>query len=227
MSGLRKIVLDTETTGLSVKDGHKIIEIGCTALEGRVKTGEVFHVYLNPKRASDKAAYAVHGIADEFLLDKPIFAEIARDFLNFIGNSDLVIHNATFYMRFLNHELSCVSLPTIPMTRAIDTLALARKKFPGAQASLDAPCKRFNISLQSRTKHGALIDSELLALVYIELTSNKQAQIALHNDQGNDYLNGRIRQLYPKRSFHLSREELEAHIEILKKIKNPLWQGGD
>lgn len=175
----------------------------------------------------DKAAYEVHGISDQFLEDKPIFADIARDFLDFIGTSSLVIHNAAFDMRFLNHELSCVNLPTIPMHRAIDTLMLARKKFPGAQASLDALCKRFNISLQSRTKHGALIDAELLALVYIELTSNKQAQISLHNGDSNDYLNGRVRQLYPKRSFHLSREEVQAHIDLLKKLKNPLWESGD
>jgi DNA polymerase III subunit epsilon len=221
---LRKIVLDTETTGLSVKDGHKIIEIGCTELVGRMRTGKTFHVYINPKRKIDKAAYEVHGISDQFVADKPLFVDIAQDFLKFIGNSNLIIHNAAFDMRFLNHELSCASLPLIPMHRAIDTLLLARKKFPGAQASLDALCRKFNISLQSRTKHGALIDSELLALVYLELVGNKQPQMSLYNAESAQYLNGVVKQLHPKRSFALSAEEIATHEEVLRKIKDPLWK---
>ncbi|WP_410541831.1 DNA polymerase III subunit epsilon [Wolbachia endosymbiont (group B) of Idaea biselata] len=164
--GLREIVLDTETTGLDV-NSHRIIEIGCVELINRIPTGKVFHRYINPERSIDKGAFKVHGISEEFLKDKPLFSEIASEFLNFISSDTLVIHNAVFDIKSLNMELGKLNAKLISSDRVLDTLPLVRKRF-GPPASLSALCERFGISLESRKLHGALIDAELLAKVYIE-----------------------------------------------------------
>ncbi len=176
---MREIVLDTETTGFDPKTGDRIVEIGAVELMGHVATGKTYHQYINPKRAMPEDARAVHGLGDEFLRDKPLFADIAQAFLDFIGDAPLVIHNAEFDMKFLNAELTWANLPKIPHDRALDTLAIARRKFPGAPASLDALCRRFGIDNSSRTLHGALLDSEILAEVYLELIGGRQPDFGL------------------------------------------------
>ncbi|PWK61583.1 DNA polymerase III subunit epsilon [Roseicyclus mahoneyensis] len=178
---MREIVLDTETTGLDPFDtpAHRIVEIGAVELWNQVPTGKTYHQYINPGRDMPPEAFAVHGIGEEFLADKPRFAEIAQAFVEFIGEATLVIHNASFDMRFLNAELEWVGFPTLPTDRAIDTLAIARRRFPGSPASLDALCRRFGIDNSNRTLHGALLDSEILAEVYLELTGGRQPDFAL------------------------------------------------
>lgn len=176
---MREIVLDTETTGLDPETGDRIVEIGAVELLNHVPTGRTFHQYINPQRAMPAEAFAVHGLGDDFLADKPVFAQIAEAFLTFIGDARLVIHNATFDMRFINAELGWLSLPPIPGDRAVDTLAIARRRFPGAPASLDALCRRFGIDNSSRTLHGALLDSEILAEVYLELIGGRQPDFGL------------------------------------------------
>ena len=176
---MREIVMDTETTGLDPADGHRIVEIGAVELNNLLPTGRVYHQYINPERPVPKEAENVHGLGDEFLRDKPIFARIAPDFLAFIGDARLVIHNAAFDMAMLNAELKRLERPTLPSSRAIDTLDIARRRFPGAQASLDALCRRFGIDNSGREKHGALLDSELLAEVYLELMGGRQQGLGL------------------------------------------------
>lgn len=178
---MREIVLDTETTGLDPYDtpAHRIVEIGAVELWNQVPTGNTYHQYINPERDMPPEAFAVHGISVEFLSDKPRFAEIAPAFLDFIGDAKLVIHNASFDMRFLNAELSWLGLPVLPDARAVDTLLIARRRFPGSPASLDALCRRFGIDNSNRTLHGALLDSEILAEVYLELTGGRQADFGL------------------------------------------------
>ena len=164
---MREIVLDTETTGLDPANGDRVVEIGCVETMHHIATGESFHVYINPERDMPQEAFNVHGLSEEFLSDKPVFAEIIGDFMAFIGDAPLVIHNAEFDMRFLNAEFKKLGRPLLPRERAIDTVAMARRKFPGAQANLDALCRRFEIDLSRRDKHGALLDAELLADVYL------------------------------------------------------------
>ena len=176
---MREIVLDTETTGFEPGEGDRIVEIGAVELIGHVPTGRTYHQYINPQRSMPEEAFAVHGLGDEFLADKPVFAAIAQEFLDFIGDAKLVIHNAAFDMKFLNAELGWLNLPPLPMDRALDTLAIARRKFPGSPASLDALCRRFGIDNSSRTLHGALLDSEILAEVYLELIGGRQPDFAL------------------------------------------------
>ena len=176
---MREIVLDTETTGFEPLDGDRIVEIGAVELMGHVPTGRTYHQYINPQRAMPQEAFAVHGLGDEFLADKPVFAEIAQSFVDFVGDAKLVIHNASFDMKFLNAELGWVNRPLLPMDQAIDTLAIARRKFPGSPASLDALCRRFGIDNSARTLHGALLDSEILAEVYLELIGGRQPDFAL------------------------------------------------
>lgn len=221
----REIVLDTETTGLDPKTGDRIVEIGCVELMGGLRTGEVFHCYLNPERDVPDEAFRVHGISTEFLKDKPIFAEKVEDFLEFIADSQLVIHNAAFDMRFVNFELERLGFSALPMTRALDTVALARKKFPGSPASLDALCKRFNIDLSTRTKHGALLDAELLADVYLELLGGRQAILLLDPAASVQAVATEVTEtiIIEQRVFPLSPEEEEAHAQLLAKIKKPLW----
>ena len=180
---MREIVLDTETTGFEPAEGDRIVEIGAVELIGHIPTGRTYHQYINPKRSMPKEAFEVHGLGDEFLADKPVFSDIASAFLDFIGDAQLVIHNASFDMKFLNAELSWVNLPLIAMERAVDTLAIARRRFPGSPASLDALCRRFGIDNSARTLHGALLDSEILADVYLELIGGRQPDFALSASQ--------------------------------------------
>ncbi len=176
---MREIVLDTETTGFEPGEGDRIVEIGAVELMGHVPTGRTYHQYINPQRSMPAEAFAVHGLGDEFLADKPVFKDIAQDFVDFIGDAKLVIHNAAFDMKFLNAELGWLNRPLLPMDQALDTLAIARRRFPGSPASLDALCRRFGIDNSSRTLHGALLDSEILAEVYLELIGGRQPDFAL------------------------------------------------
>jgi DNA polymerase-3 subunit epsilon len=176
---MREIVLDTETTGFEPGEGDRIVEIGAVELIRHVPTGRTYHQYINPQRSMPAEAFAVHGLGDDFLADKPLFKDIADDFLAFIGDAKLVIHNAAFDMKFLNAELGWLHKPALPMDRAVDTLMIARRKFPGSPASLDALCRRFGIDNSSRTLHGALLDSEILAEVYLELIGGRQPDFAL------------------------------------------------
>ncbi len=177
---MREIVLDTETTGFEPGEGDRIVEIGAVELFNHVPTGRTYHQYINPERSMPKEAFDVHGLGDDFLRDKPKFAEIVAAFMEFIGpDSALVIHNAAFDMKFLNAELRWAGHQVMPMERAVDTVAMARRKFPGSPASLDALCRRFAIDNSAREKHGALLDSELLAEVYLELIGGRQPDFAL------------------------------------------------
>jgi DNA polymerase-3 subunit epsilon len=189
---LREIVLDTETTGLRPEEGHRIVEIGCIELVNHLPTGRTFQTYLNPERSMEAGATAVSGITDDMLRDKPRFPEMARGFLDFLSTSPLVIHNAAFDMGFVNHELRLAGFPLLLPERAIDTVAMARQKFPGSPASLDALCKRFNVDLSERVKHGALLDARLLACVYLELIGGRQPHLALagEDDEGLAGLRG-------------------------------------
>ena len=174
---MREIVLDTETTGLDPGNGHRIVEIGCVELLNAIPTGEIFHAYLDPERDMPEEAFRVHGLSAEFLADKPVFAKVVADFLKFAGGAKIVAHNAEFDMRFLNAELALLGIAPIASDRVIDTLALARRKYPGAANSLDALCARYGIDTSRRTKHGALLDAGILAEVYAELTGGRQAAL--------------------------------------------------
>ncbi len=176
---MREIVLDTETTGLDPESGDRIVEIGGVELFGHMPTGKTYHQYIFPERSVPQEAIQVHGLTDDFLRGKPIFKDIAQEFLDFIGDAKLIIHNAAFDMKFLNAELRWLGMQQIPWEQAIDTLAIARKKFPGSPASLDALCRRYSIDNSSRTLHGALLDSEILADVYLELIGGRQPDFAL------------------------------------------------
>lgn len=176
---LREVVFDTETTGLDPYQGHRLIEVGCIELVNRIPTGQVFHRYVNPQRDIPAEAFAVHGLSAEFLGDKPLFAEIAAELVDFLGDAPLIAHNAAFDLGFLNAELERTERPSIPRARLIDTLLLARRKYPGAQNRLDDLCLRFRIDNSRRQKHGALLDAELLAEVYLELIEARQAQLGL------------------------------------------------
>lgn len=176
---MREVVLDTETTGFDPVTGDRIVEIGAIELIGHVPTGATYHQYINPERLMPDEAFQVHGLSTDFLRDKPLFREIAQLFVEFIGDANLIIHNAAFDMKFINAELSWVGIPAIPWERAVDTLDLARRKFPGSPASLDALCRRYGIDNSARTLHGALLDSEILAEVYLELIGGRQPNFAL------------------------------------------------
>lgn len=176
---MREIVLDTETTGFEPDEGDRIVEIGAVELHNHMPTGRTYHQYINPQRTMPQGAFEVHGLGDDFLRDKPVFAAIAQAFIDFIGDAKLVIHNAGFDMKFINAELGRIGRPALPMDRAIDTLAIARRRFPGSPASLDALCRRFGIDNSSRTLHGALLDSEILAEVYLELIGGRQPDFGL------------------------------------------------
>jgi DNA polymerase-3 subunit epsilon len=224
---MREIVLDTETTGFDPETGDRMVEIGCIELMHRLPTGREFHRFMNPERDMPEAAYRVHGLSSEFLADKPLFAEIAEDFLLFIGDAPLVIHNAAFDMKFINAELTRIGWDAIPMSRAFDTVAMARAKFPGSPASLDALCKRFSIDLTVRDKHGALVDSQLLAAVYLELLGGRQAalELAALEEQSDTQLEeaGQGSTSFSARHFPPSADETAAHAAFLQSIKNPLW----
>ena len=235
---MREIVLDTETTGINPRDGHRIIEIGALELMHHLPTGKNLHIYINPERDIDDGAIAVHGLTNAFLSDKPLFAEIVDKFLSFIGDAPLVIHNASFDMDFINSELEKIQYPSLPMDRAIDTLAMARKKFPGAQANLDALCRRFAIDNSHRDLHGALVDADLLAGVYIELLGGRQPGLSLGAGEKKDTMSAAIvteqeasvlrvdpntKAVRPVRPHAPSAEETAAHDAFLARLEDPIW----
>ena len=217
---MREIVLDTETTGFDPESGDRIVEIGAVELMGHVATGKTYHHYINPERAMPEEAFQVHGLGDDFLRDKPKFAAVGQAFLDFIGDAKLVIHNAAFDMKFLNAELRWMGLPQIPWEQAIDTLEIARKRFPGSPASLDALCRRFNIDNSSRTLHGALLDSEILAEVYLELIGGRQPDFGLSNTSRSTSSDGPAEWVPRPRPnplpSRLSEKEAAAHAEFVK-----------
>lgn len=221
---MRHIVLDTETTGLSFQSGHRIVEIGCVELWNYLPTGKTFHAYVNPRRSMDPGATRVSGITDEMLVDKPTFDHIAKNFLDFIEEDPLVIHNAPFDMSFLNGELGLLKFAALPMTRAIDTVVMARKMFPGSPANLDALCRRFEIDLSARTKHGALLDAQLLADVYLHLNGGRQPDLELETQalETTTLQSQRIKRA--ARTFILPQEDFQKHKEFLKTMKDPLWE---
>ena len=213
---MKELVLDTETTGLSVRDGHRIVEIGCIELDNLVPTKNVFHVYLNPERKVSEKAFEVHGYTDEFLSNKQKFSEVAEDFLSFIQDKKIIIHNAEFDIGHLNNELSLIGKPKISNSNIIDTLELARNKFPGSGISLDALCKRFRIDNSRRKKHTALIDCELLAKVYINLIDQKEPSFDLAENNETKIILDDKRDYYKKIIFP-TEKELSDHSEFLKK----------
>jgi len=240
---MREIVLDTETTGFEPHEGDRIVEIGAVELMGHVPTGRTYHQYINPQRSMPAEAFGVHGIGpdlleppqdpspgQETLRDKPLFKDIAQGFVDFVGDAKLVIHNAAFDMKFLNAELGWLKLPLLPMDQAIDTLAIARRKFPGSPASLDALCRRFAIDNSARSLHGALLDSEILAEVYLELIGGRQPDFALAADtrsqsaggQGDDWrAPSRPKPLAPK----LTKEETAAHAAFVEQLGDgAIWK---
>ena len=232
----REIVLDTETTGFEPSEGHRIVEIGCVELDGLLPTGNTFHIYINPQRDMPSGAYEVHGLSAEFLSGFPVFGAQVEGFIDFIGDAPLVIHNASFDMKFINAELALMGHPILPMSRAIDTLTMARKRFPGSPASLDALCRRFNIDNTSRTLHGALLDSELLAEVYLELRGGRQPGFGLDAmapaqrkpDSSGGHTAGQpekqaSNEPFPSRSFPVSTEDAERHRRFLADVSDPIW----
>ena len=225
---MKEIVLDTETTGLSPEKGDRVVEIGCVELFNHVPTGKTFQTYLNPERSMDAGAQEIHGLTDDFLKNQPIFLKIVDEFLSFIGESTLVIHNAKFDLAFMNGELNRIGRENIEFERAIDTLSIARKKFPGAQNNLDALCRRFDVDSSRRDLHGALLDSEILAEVYLELIGGKEPDLNLVNKKKEDSKkNTNTRREYNKRdtplNYGVSQEEEEEHLEFIQNIKNSIW----
>jgi DNA polymerase-3 subunit epsilon len=227
---MREIVFDTETTGLSPHAGDRMVEIGCVELFNRVETGRTFHAYFNPGRSMPSGAEAVHGLTDIFLSDKPGFHERCEDLLEFLGDSPLVAHNASFDFGFVNHELGQCGRPHICTSRMIDTLAIARSRHPGAKHSLDALCTRFGIDRSLRIKHGALIDAQLLAQVYIELTGGRQIGLGLAAativDASPESSDAAVRvtvQVRPPRPHAASDEELERHAAFVAALVDPIW----
>ncbi len=224
---MREIILDTETTGLDPGSGHRVIEIGMIEMIDKIVTGEKFHYYINPERDVPLDAYRIHGISTEFLRDKPLFKDISEELLDFISDSRLVIHNAAFDMKFINHELSLVDMPSLDMSNVIDTVALARKKFPGAKVNLDALCKKFKIDNSARNFHGALLDAKILSEVYLELVGGRQSKFLISSDSPkNLYVldsKNHLNQNLKTPILEPTEDELLAHEELLKKIPNNLW----
>lgn len=225
---MREIVWDTETTGFDPEAGDRLVEIGAVELNNHMPTGRVFHQYINPERAMPQGAFEVHGLGDEFLADKPLFKSIAQSFIDFIGDAKLVAHNADFDMKFINAELKWAGFDQIPMTRKIDTLEMARKKFPGAQASLDALCRKFGVDNSAREKHGALLDAEILAEVYLELVGGRQPDLTLAVVGGADHKIDGGWKPSPRPSAlpsRLSADERAAHKEFTEALgATPLWE---
>ena len=213
---MKEIVLDTETTGLSVKDGHRIVEIGCIELDDLIPTKKVFHCYLNPERKVSESALKVHGYTDIFLSNKKKFKEIVEDFLEFIEGKKIIIHNAEFDIAHLNNELSLINKDHISKKNIIDTLEIARNKFPGSSLSLDALCKRFKIDNSKRSKHTALIDCELLSKVYVNLIDQKEPIFQFKNDSDINKSNSKGKINYSKKIVKVSNDELEKHKIFLK-----------
>ena len=222
---MREVVLDTETTGLDPLAGNRVVEIGCIELVNLVATGRSLQLYLNPEMPMPAGAQEVHGLSDEFLADKPLFADKAEELLEFLGDAQLVIHNAQFDLGFLNAELARVGKPKLT-NDYVDTVSMARRKFPGQRASLDSLCDRFGIDNTKRTKHGALLDSELLAEVYLELSGGRQRDLGLAPEMAAGGVQGMTAQtltLRPPRPHAASAAELAAHAEFLNKISEPIW----
>jgi len=229
---MREIILDTETTGLTPEEGHRIVEIGALEIINRMPTGKSFHTYINPERNMPEEAFKIHGISEYFLKDKPVFKEIAKDFLEFIGDGDLVIHNAPFDMKFINAELQWLERKPISLDKVIDTLQMARKKFPGAKNSLDALCKRFGISLAQRTFHGALLDAELLLDVYLDLKGCRQLGLGLKDKKitvskdaykKKDLIDNKKLKLGAWSVISPTKEETMKHEEMLEFLPGDLW----
>ena len=231
----REIVFDTETTGFDPDTGDRLVEIGCIEMVGLVPTGAVFHAYYNPERDMPKAAEEVHGLSDAFLANKPLFADSVDELLEFLGDALLVAHNATFDFRFLNAELKRAGRDPVGNDRMVDTLAIARTQFPGAKHSLDALCTRFGIDRSHRTKHGALLDAELLAQLYIELRGGKQIGLSLVDDGADGIADGTgglafqptsDRPFRAPRPHAASAEEKARHRDFITTLSNPLWDQG-
>jgi DNA polymerase-3 subunit epsilon len=225
---MREIVLDTETTGLDPLRGDRLVEVGCVELFNRMPTGVTFHRYFNPERDMPAEAFAVHGLSTEFLADKPFFHEVVEEFLVFIGDAPLVIHNASFDISFINAELDRIKRPPIPRDRLVDTLLLARRKHPGVSNRLDDLCSRYAIDNSRRTKHGALLDSELLAEVYVDLIGARQSQLILASESRAIRLDGAGETLRRQRTVPLTAritiEEREAHRAFIATLGDkPIW----
>lgn len=230
---MREIIFDTETTGLDPASGDRLVEIGCIELINRVPTGRTFHAYYNPQRPMPAAAEAVHGLSERFLADKPLFSAGVADLTAFLEDSPLVAHNARFDFGFLNHELRLCGLPDVDMARMVDTVAIARQLHPGAKHSLDALCTRYGIDRSHRVKHGALLDAELLAQLYIELTGGRQIGLGLGQRQEKEdsiivapAVQIMVRAPRPARRFTASVEELERHAAFIARLDRPLWLDG-
>lgn len=224
---MREIVFDTETTGLSFAGGDRLVEIGCVELHNRVMTGRSFHAYVNPERPMPVEAFNVHGLSDRFLADKPRFDEVVEDLLEFLGDCPLVAHNAAFDFGFLNGELARCGRPHVDLGRMVDTLTIARTRHPGAKHTLDALCVRYGIDLSARQLHGALLDAQLLAQVYVELTGGRQITLGLAVDtpvvrETADEASTRVH-VRPARHFAPSEAELARHAAFLKTVEAPLW----
>ena len=224
---VREVVLDTETTGLDPLAGHRIIEIGAIELINHLPTGRHYHAYINPERAIEGGAFEVHGLSTEFLADYPVFENIVEDFLAFVGDAILVIHNARFDMSFINAELSRLKRPELPMSQSVDTVKMARRKFPGAQASLDALCRRFEIDNSHRNLHGALVDADLLASVYLELIGGRQPDLKLASPSAGSAKSQGFemhRATRSARTHKLSAEEHAVHQAFIASFPTPtLW----
>ena len=214
-----EVILDTETTGLSTQGNHRIVEIGCIELENQIPTSKIFHEYINPQRSVSEEAYKVHGYSDEFLSDKKTFSEICEDFLNFIKNKKIIIHNEPYDLSFLDYELKRINKKGIEKKNIIDTLEVARQKYPGAQNSLDALCRRFNIDNSKREKHNALIDCHLLKEVYVNLLDQKEPKLNLENSENiNESIDDNLgkKNKVEKKIIKLTDEELNLHKNYLK-----------
>lgn len=224
---VREIVFDTETTGFYPEKGDKLVEIGAVELINHMPTGRTYHQYINPERDVPEEVVKVHGLTEEFLKNYPIFADIAQEFIDFVGEDGiLVAHNATFDMNFINYELSLINKNTYKNDRVIDTLEIARNMFPGARNNLDALCKRFSIDNSKRTKHGALLDAELLSEVYLQLLGGEEPgmELSAKNEEKKEVVSDVARTFHQARSFPLTDEEIEEHKKFMaEKIKNPIW----
>ncbi len=229
---MREIVFDTETTGLSPNDGHRLVEIGCVEIVNRCETGRTFHAYIHPERSMPAEAEAVHGLSEKFLSDKPRFHEVVAELIEFLGDAPLVAHNANFDMAFLNWELKNIGFEAIDMGRMVDTLAIARTRHPGAKHSLDALCTRYGVDRSQRIKHGALLDAELLTQVYVELCGGRQIGLMLAEDAAAESaadlslvsISATPRVARPPRPHAASEAELVRHAAFIQKLVDPLWE---
>lgn len=225
---MREIIFDTETTGFDPRTGDRMVEIGCVEMINRVETGRTYHAYFNPERDMPAEAEAVHGLSDAFLADKPLFSACAQDFLDFIEDSPMVAHNAGFDFNFINAELALCGLPEVGRDRMVDTVALAKARHPGSKLSLDALCSRYGIDRSHRTKHGALLDAELLAQVYVELRGGRQIGLELLSEKTEIVTQAKVlvrkdRVMRQPRPHAASDDELSAHAAFLKSVDTPLW----